>query len=98
MKEVTEKFCDVAQATWEGRRKEERSVMCVSETLLQMKITARSPHVNTSDILRRTENIDRPVAFEPLMKPSVLKIAFMYRQALSKFFKLQGVWCCFHRA
>lgn len=70
----------------------------VSEALLIPTIPVRSPYVNKSDILRRAENIDRPVASEPLMKPSVLQIAFTYRQALTKCLKLQGPWCFFHKA
>jgi hypothetical protein len=68
------------------------------EALLMPAITVRSPYVHESDILRRAENIDRPVASEPLMKPSVLRIAFMYRQALTKCLKLQGLSCFFHQA
>jgi hypothetical protein len=71
----------------------------VSEALLILvpTITAKSPYVNKSDILRRVENIDRPVASEPLMKPCVLQIAFTYRQTLTKCLKLQGPWCSFVR-
>jgi hypothetical protein len=69
-----------------------------SEALLIPTITARPPYVNKSDILRRAENIDQPVASEPLMKPSVLQIAFTNRQALTKCLKLQGPWCFFHKA
>jgi len=65
--------------SWDVRkplRKEEGKVgisgTYVSDALLISMITARSPYVNKSDILRRAENIDRPVASEPLMKPSVL--------------------------
>ena len=69
-----------------------------SEALLMPTITARSPNVHKSDILRRAENIDGPVASEPLMKPSVLRIAFTYRQALAEFLKLLGPSCFFHTA
>jgi hypothetical protein len=77
--------------------KEEISGTYFSEALLMPTITVRSPYVHESDILRRAENIDRPVASEPLMKPSVLRIAFTYRQALTKCLK-EGPSCFFHQA
>jgi hypothetical protein len=93
----SDKFCDVCKlrnAEGKGRT----SVRYVSETVLIPTITVRPPYVDKLDILRRAENIDQPVAFEPLMKPSVLQIAFMYRQAFTKCLKLQGPWCRFHKA
>jgi hypothetical protein len=89
---------DVCKPLRKEEGKDGLSGTYVSEAHPILTITARSPYVKKSDILRRAENIDRPVASEPLMKPSVLQIAFTYRQALTKCLKLQGPWCFFRKA
>jgi hypothetical protein len=60
----SDKFCDVCNPRNE-EGKGRKSVRYVSETILIPTITARLPYVDKLDILRRAENIDQPVAFEP---------------------------------